>query len=56
MTYRLDLNEDETVAKLKISKEEHDDTKWLSLNEALGLPMVWRVCQKLDFVRPEARS
>ena len=58
MTYRLDWNKDETVTKLKISKEEHDDAKWLSIDEALGLPLVWHVRQTLDFVaeRDEAAS
>ena len=51
MTYRLDWSRDETASRVKISEEEHDDAKWLSIDEALGLPLVWHVRQTLDFVR-----
>ena len=51
MTYRLDWNESETVTNLKISEKEHDDAKWLSIDEALDLPLVWHARQTMQFVR-----
>lgn len=50
MTYRLILNEHDWSTQVKVS-EEHDDAKWLSLNDALDLPLVWHVRQTLEFVR-----
>ena len=53
MTYRLILERDDLHSQVKISEEEHDDAKWLSLEEAVELPLVWHVRQTLDFARPE---
>lgn len=52
MTYRLILNEDDPVGGVKISEEEHDDARWLNLEDAFELPLVWHVRQTLDFLRP----
>lgn len=53
MTYRLILNDDDSSTQVKVSEEEHDDAKWLSLDDAFELPLVWHVRQTLDFVRPK---
>jgi len=52
LTYRLILN-DFSNTKVKVSEEEHDDAKWLSLEDAFELPLVWHVRQTLDLVRPK---
>ena len=53
ITYRLILNGDDPNPRVKLSEEEHDDAKWLTIDEALELPLVWHVRQTLDFARPE---
>lgn len=50
MTYRLILDEADSNNSVKISEEEHDEAKWLNLDDALDLPLVWHVRQTLDFV------
>jgi len=51
LTYILNLNEGNESNEIKISKDEHDDARWLSIGEALDLPLVWHVRQTLAFVR-----
>lgn len=51
MTYRLNWKEKHTINEIKISEEEHDDAQWLSIDDALLLPLVWHVRQTLEFVR-----
>ena len=54
MTYRLILDGDALHPRVQISEEEHDDAQWLSLEEAVELPLVWHVRQTLEFARPKA--
>ena len=51
MTYRLILEGDDLDPRVKLSEEEHDDAKWLLLEEAFELPLVWHVRQTLNFAR-----
>lgn len=51
MTYRMNWIEEDATNGIKISEEEHDDAIWLSIDDALDLPLVWHVRQTLDFVR-----
>ena len=52
MTYRMNWKEEDVTSGIKISKEEHDEARWLVIDDALDLPLVWHVRQTLDFVRP----
>ena len=51
MTYRLILEGDDLDPRVKLSEEEHDDAKWLLLEEVFELPLVWHVRQTLNFAR-----
>ena len=51
LTYGLNLKEGNDSNEIKISKDEHDDTRWLSIGQALDSPLVWHVRQTLVFVR-----
>lgn len=51
MTYELNWKEEYTTNEIKISEEEHDDSLWLSIDDALDLPLVWHVRQTLEFIR-----
>ena len=51
MTYKLLLTENGSNPQIKISQDEHDDAKWLSIDDALDLPLVWHVRQTLNLVR-----
>lgn len=51
MTHRLNWKEESVTNVIKVSEEEHDDAKWLSIDDALDLPLVWHVRQTLSFVR-----
>ena len=53
MTYKLILNDEYSNKQVRLSEEEHDDSKWLCLESAYELPLVWHVRQTLDFVRPK---
>jgi 8-oxo-dGTP diphosphatase len=53
MTYQLNWNEEVEANEFKISEEEHDDAKWLRIEDALSLPLVWHVRQTLDFLAPK---
>lgn len=53
MTYRLILNDEDSNKQVRLAEEEHDDAKWLSLESAFELPLVWHVRQTLDFARPK---
>ncbi|MDP1719394.1 MAG: NUDIX hydrolase [Candidatus Nanopelagicaceae bacterium] len=53
MTYRLILNEEDSNKQVRFSEEEHDNAKWLTLEAAFELPLVWHVRQTLNFVRPK---
>lgn len=47
MTYRLILNQNKLVPDVKLSAEEHNDARWLSLEDAFELPLVWHVRRTL---------
>lgn len=49
-TYGLNLKEEYTTNEIKISEKEHDAALWLSIDDALDLPLVWHVRQTLIFV------
>lgn len=51
ITYGLNWKEEYTTNEIKISEEEHDDSLWLSIDDALDLPLVWHVRQTLEFIR-----
>ncbi len=53
ITYRLILQGNDPHLRVKLSEEEHDDAKWLSLEQAVELPLVWHVRQTLVCARPE---
>lgn len=53
MTFRMNWKEEYTTNAIKISEEEHNAALWLSIDDALDLPLVWHVRQTLDFVRPK---
>ncbi|GAA1243745.1 NUDIX hydrolase [Oryzihumus leptocrescens] len=45
ITYRLHLAD--RSPEVRLSAEEHDDFRWLTLTEALDLPLVWHVARTL---------
>lgn len=51
LTYILNCEKYDAGSGIKISDEEHDDAKWLSINDALSLPLVWHVRQTLDLIQ-----
>jgi len=51
MTYKMNWKEEDLTNGIKISEEEHDDAIWLSIDDALDLPLVWHVRQTLNFAR-----
>lgn len=48
MTYRMIIANHGTVAKIEIAEAEHDEAQWLSLDDALKLPLVWHVRRTLE--------
>lgn len=49
LTYRLDLI-DETETHVRLSPEEHDDHRWLTVSQARTLPLVWHVARTLQVI------
>ena len=56
MTYGLNWKEEDVINGIEISKEEHDDALWLSIDDAFDLPLVWHVRQTLELVRQEGQN
>lgn len=48
MTYRMIIANHGTVAKIEIAEAEHDEARWLSLDETFKLPLVWHVRRTLE--------
>lgn len=53
MTYSMIWKNEDEESGIRISEEEHDDARWLVIDDALELPLVWHVRLTLEFVRPE---
>ena len=53
MTHKLILSSNDSTPQVSVSEVEHDGAKWLSVEVAFELALVWHVRQTLVFVRPK---